>query len=140
MNDSKIYIVVAGEYSDKHIIGATKAKPTAEKIVKQAKALDGGYNNDARILEFDDAVIADMPLKSYYIVRFNPKFQFVSAVKILVDYELSDYDELVTNKVAESYFTDSDYLVKVYACSLEQAKKIAIDIMARYKAEKAGIA
>lgn len=122
----KIYIVTAGEYSDYHIVAVTRDKDKAETIKKlyQSEA----YSDDAEVEEWEDDVIIDKPI---YQVEQNSTEINVSREKM--------HSEGSLNQVYFNKWFKPTYTVYVQADDEEHAKKIAFDLIAKYKAEKEGL-
>lgn len=116
----KIYAITKGHYSDYHICALTINKAKANQ-------LESIYSDDlceAKIEEYEDGDGMDMNLFWYCDKNgCNPSVQ---------DYNGRE-QVLVSNKTKEIYG------VEVYAKDALHAEKKAQDMIAEYKAKKAGI-
>lgn len=135
-----IYIVTAGTYSDYHIVAATTDKAKAEEILRFTKA--ASWSEDDVYLETyeDSACAKETDVYMSVFDEDNPDRNRTVKFMPLIDsdYHYQEVLEAGFNTVIELVYP-YDYAVKVHATSEEHAKKIACDIMARYKAEREGI-
>ena len=121
------YIITKGEYSDYHICAVTLDKDKAEQL----KKLFTDEWNDAYIEKFevDEHFPIDYP---YFVVdKYDDRIEIKET-----DYFEYDYGVVrgFRNMDKEIY-----YSVCVKAKDKEHAKKIALDKIAKYKAEQMGI-
>lgn len=126
MENKKFYAVTKGEYSDYHIITITDDEETAYKL----KAMYSDDYSEAKVEVFENGLINTAP---YWWI--NVGTNGIAMAKIVtIDDWLYPIEEL--NIVMED---DDIFYVLVNAKDCEHAKKIAYDLITKYKAEKAGI-
>jgi len=121
----KIYVIEKGCYSDRHIIAVVETKAEAEEI---CKAISGRYR-------YDKADYTEYDTKQFQtgLFRFEVKGSGYGN-----DWE-ADYDDydFYSKIIENTRIYDGEYII--YARNKEEAVKIAQDMEAVYKAEKAGI-
>lgn len=141
---SKLYAVTAGEYSDYHIITICSNKEKAEQICKLYNRGDPYY--DASIEEYEDGVRADIN-RPIFKVNFDESTLKESGLETITTEELTGYDKYdilfnissyTLNEVVYKPFYDT-FTVVVSAENQDLAEKIAIDLVAEYKAKQYGI-
>lgn len=143
---SKIYIITQGSYSDYHICAATTDKDKAEMLKKLYTEKNSSVPPE--IEEYDDGAYAiDMFDKGYKAYRVDvskdsnkePHVQDITPPYVTGEddeWQFNFYDSFKEG-LKEYYTFFQSYS---YAKSTEEAKKIAYDRIAQYKAEKEGIA
>lgn len=130
---NKIYVLSKGEYSDRHVIGATTDKALAERM-REMYSTDYDY---ATIDEFEDGVMEDWYTPHQYwrvgigadgeIAVISRHWSVDDFARPLVD-RWSDYTFIFPGM-------DIKYIVDgITADDEDHAKKIAFDTIARYKA------
>lgn len=122
----KIYVITKGFYSDYHICAVTTNEEKAEKL----KKLCTDDLDEAEIEIYEDDETSDEPnvFWDYYYETNNVA---------IYEYSFSNYDE-----IREEVFQNKDGTItraRVFAKDAEHAKRKAQDMIAMYKAEKAGI-
>lgn len=135
---NKVYIVVSGEYSDYHINTVFTDPHDAEVYCAVHNGGHVGFYGDYRVEEFEIGKIQYQPDKKigYWfsfeedgtldeILHFMPKVGKSCIVPNIVK--------------AKRLGNETLYTVGVMATSMEQATKIAQDLIAKYKAEKEGL-
>lgn len=132
----RVYIVCAGEYSDKHIVTVFDNEEDADKFVEV-------YNSrctyeDAYVIEQRFGKI-DYLSRRIYTVFFSKAYETneydVSEEDIEECMLLDSVDETIRPIISQRY----SYETLVIADTEGQALKIARDRMAKYKALKEGI-
>ena len=118
------YVIMKGDYSDKHIVAVTCDKEKAKKI---KKCYSDDWNN-ARIEEWDEPTISFLP---YYRITHDTTTGKYETEKKSID-EL--YGEEI-NYIYEYYHNDG-FNVTVRAENETAALKIARDLWVEYKAAK----
>ena len=129
----EIYVITAGEYSDYHICGVTTDKVKAEKIQKLFSNSFGG----SQVETYEDGVFDDYTERGYtpfevwldksgYITKIEKAEELVGKFPNLSDF-------------SKGKFSQSSYWVKCFAKDYGHAEKIAHDMLAKYKAEQAGL-
>lgn len=117
----KIYVMQKGQYSDRHVIGVTDNKDKAIKICDMIDANWSEWDTDQFNLPNVMRFTVSNPYNSYtneWLAEFD-------------DYDI--YDEYKDNSVVyDGYYV-------VYADSPNTAIKIAQDMEAQIKAERAGL-
>ena len=123
---TKIYVVTKGDYSDYHIITATTDKKLANEIAKK-------FNADVEIYED-----AEIMLKPLYLVEFDGKGDICAIIdKSNYEYWYGDVSEYRPyHKHHPSY---GGGYVYVTADNADHAIKIANEKRAEFLAKKAGI-
>jgi hypothetical protein len=116
---SKLYAVTAGEYSDYHIITICSNKEKAEEICKLYNRGDPYY----------DASIEESGL------AFMTTEELTGSDKINSLFDTSNY---TLNRVVYKPYFDT-FTVVVSAENNDLAEKIAIDLVAEFKANRCGI-
>ena len=133
---SKLYAVTAGEYSDYHIITICSNKEKAEQICKLYNRGDLYYV--ASIEEYEDGIRVDIN---------RPVFKVTLNGSTLTTKELTGSDKCdslfntslyTLNKVVYIPFYDT-FTVVVSAENQDLVEKIAIDLIAEFKARHCGI-
>lgn len=119
------YVIMRGDYSDKHIVGVTCNQEKAQKI----KECYSDSWREARIEEWDES---DVNFNNFYEVRYN---------KVDEDYmvEKQSPDEVFNLNVICEYNSKDGFVVSVQAEKEDLALKIARDLYAEYKAKNEGI-
>ena len=120
------YVIMKGEYSDKHIVGVTCDKHKAEKI----KECYSDSWHDARIQEWDESNVS---FENYYRIEYDKDDDTYRAEKTPPDDIYEDINDIV------EYCHGDGFSVNVQAENESVALKIARDLFAEYKARKAGI-
>lgn len=120
------YVVMRGDYSDKHIVGVTCDQEKAQKI----KECYSDSWREARIEEWDES---DVNFNNFYEVRYD---------KVDDDYmvEKQSPDEVFDLNIIYEYNHKDGFSVSVQAENEDLALKIARDLYAEYKAKNEGIA
>lgn len=125
------YVITKGEYSDYHICAVTLDKDKAEQL----KKLFTDEWHDAYIEEYevDSHFPIDFP---YFIVdKYSDR---IDVEEIQTDNYACEYDYGVVRK-CHSRDNKVFYSVCIKAKDKEHAEKIALDKIAKYKAEKLGL-
>lgn len=120
------YVVMRGDYSDKHIVGVTCDQEKAQKI----RECYSDSWREARIEEWDES---DVNFNNFYEVRYD---------KVDDDYmvEKQSPDEVFDLNIIYEYNHKDGFSVSVQAENEDLALKIARDLYAEYKAKNEGIA
>ena len=118
----KYYAITKGTYSDYHIITITADKEKAKMIAKW----HSDRYDDARVEEYEDNIEVQIPIWTVYIENGEFESCYVCGCPEEVEDELNE-------------ITDLNSYVYVRAKSEEQARKIAYDLIAEYKARNDGI-
>lgn len=122
----KVYVIMKGEYSDRHVVGVTIDEEKAEKIA-DAVSDRGGYGyGDARVVEYDTDEFETMRIR--YTATWYEDGEWVV--------ESDTHGEYATYTENCILFRNT-YLV--YAENREQALKIAQDMRAQELAKENGI-
>lgn len=139
----KYYAITKGKYSEYHIITITADKEKAELIAKlHSTTQDDG---EAKVEEYEDNQEAYLPL---FEIQYGRKILSIKTVDMrYVDtpWENGDYnidaEDIKLNEIY-SYEYDGEVFLYFYirARGEENAKKIAYDLIAEYKAKNEGIA
>lgn len=126
----RIYVITKGEYSDYGIVAVAIDKDKAEEL----RIAYSDKWGDAMIEEYEtDDYYAEKG--RFYIVNIGMR----GAVKVY-DTGVPDIDDRNKVCIAEDYRTHRKYYtVQVKATDEEHAKKIGCDLVAKYKAERAGL-
>lgn len=123
----RIYVITEGDYSDYHICGVATEKEKAEEI-KQ-------LNTDL----WHEAIIEVYDTDDYYV----EKGRFYNVIMYDSNVSVSELTYPVNigqrNIVLESWHEIPRYRVFVKAMDEEHAKKIGIDLINQFKAEKEGL-
>lgn len=117
------YVIMRGDYSDRHIVAVTCDKQKANKI-KQCYSDDYG---EARIEQWEESALN---FDGYYRIEYNTLDNNYEIEKQLPE---DVYDDV--NSICEYYHKDG-FRVVVQAENKEIALKIARDLFAEYKAKK----
>lgn len=122
----RIYVITKGDYSDYRICGVAIEKEKAEEI----KQLSTDSLHEAYIEEYDT--------DDYYVEkgRFYQIGLDNSDVSVSETYITNVSDR---NNVWTSRTKNPHYYVIVKAMDEEHAKKIGLDLIAKYKAEREGL-
>lgn len=122
----RIYVITEGDYSDYHICGVAIEKEKAEEI----KQLNTDSLHEAYIEEYDT--------DDYYVEkgRFYQVHLYNSNVSVSETFVTSVSDR---NDVRISLAKNPHYYVVVKAMDEEHAKKIGLDLIAKYKAKREGL-
>ena len=122
----KVYVIMKGEYSDRHVVGVALDEEKAKKI---AEAMSDGFGyGDAWVDEYDTEEFTTMRIR--YIVDYYESGRW----EVVVD-DWGNYEEYTENSAAAHY--EGKYIV--FAESQEQAIKIAQDMRAQELAKENGI-
>jgi hypothetical protein len=141
---SKLYAVTAGEYSDYHIITICSNKEKAEEICKLYNRGDPYY--DASIEEYEDGVRVDLNRPIFKVTIDGPLLK-ESGLAFMTTEELTGSDKInslfdtsiyTLNRVVYKPYFDT-FTVVVSAENNDLAEKIAIDLVAEFKANRCGI-
>ena len=124
----KAYIITKGEYSDYHICAVTLDKDKAEQLKKLFT--NDWHDTYVEEFEIDEHFPIDYP---YFIVE---KYSDRIEVK---EIQTGDYACEYDYGVVRHYDSRGLYSVCVKAKDKDHAKKIALDKIAQYKAEKLGL-
>ncbi len=131
----KIYAITQGGYSGYHIVALTADMETAEKILDACKR-SSDYFGNAKIEEYEDAVRYD---------NINPVWECAMVFGTIevetAGFTIVEADERLSHQKLNEVRDNGHgrYWCYVSAPDEETAKKIACDLIAKYKAEKAGI-
>ena len=121
----KVYVIQKGEYSGRHIIGVTDSKEKADQICDAISGKEK-YQSSVGYDVFDTDQFTDC-LYKYEVNDWGDG-----------DWNVS-YDEWDTwTRFKENTVMNEDWFI-VYAHNPDEAIKIAQDMQAKYKAEKAGV-
>ena len=135
----KVFIIMKGEYSDKHICGVTLDPQIAEKI---KNLCIGKYDYcEPEILEYETDVWQFLPKGArLYDVMFRDDGRIYSCKMATED--SGNYESYVDeNNIHDSMIWEEDHCenglhVRVLALGVAHAKKIACDKRAEYLAMK----
>lgn len=128
----KIYVVMKGIYSDRHVVTATVDPDKAKKI---AEKFSDDWD-DAWIDEFEDG---DVMLKNLWYVRFNFKGE-VETVELETDEHYYNKPDEVNRVHWNNYkYKLHDTWVYVFADDEEHAIKIATEKRAEFLAQRNGL-
>lgn len=139
----KYYAITKGSYSDYHIITITADKERAELIAK-LHSTTNGCDGEARVEEYEDGEYSLLPL---FKIAYEKEVLYVDTVNmhyaekpwVSGDYNI-DGEDIELNKVYSWEYDGAPCLYfYVRARGEENAKKIAYDLIAEYKARNAGI-
>lgn len=122
----KIYAITTGSYSDYHICALTTDEAKAERLAK----ICSDSHDKAYIEEYDDGELSDRTM-GYYDV-----FQEYDCVDFLGVFDSKKHEEKVS---CYSKGKDTEYFCYVCAEDEDHARKKAYDMIAKYKAELAGL-
>lgn len=122
-----IYVITEGEYSDYHICGVATEKEKAEEI-KQLNT-DSWHEANIEVYDTDDYYVEKG--RFYNVIMYDSNVS-VSELTFPVNVDQR-------NKVLESWHKIPRYHVFVKAMDEEHAKKIGIDLINQFKAEKEGL-
>ncbi len=128
----KVYVVTGECDDDREIIGVCDSIEKATKLMNFWNRVE---SNTARIDEFDTDAWLDIfnSEKFYNVYCMADGSMLASRIDFGMDYSY-EY-ELCRNKV-HPYGLDGEYRTWVVAKSEDEAKKIASDLFAKYRAEK----
>ena len=134
----KVYIVTQGEYSDYHINTVFTDPHDAEVYCAVHNGCQVGIYGDYRVEEFEIGKIQYQPDKKIgYWFSFEENGTLDEILHFMPKVGKSC---IVPNVVkAKRLGNETLYTVGVMATSMEQAEKIAQDLIAKYKAEKEGV-
>lgn len=147
---SKIYVITAGEYSDYQVYGTT-TDPERAEIMKKIVDAHLGTLGDAEIEEYEDGIFEDERLSTivpveYWRVYLKTGSSEVTAYKISADrgktMEIHEWPfrgkwEYDRNRMCPVREVGTEYLVTyIRADSEEEAIKIAVDQIMKYRVEK----
>lgn len=131
----KIYVVMKGEYSDRHVVGVTVDKEIAETMAERfTENPEYGYDS-CHIEEYEDAA-EFIDARHVYEIAFYPDGTY--EVCQCNDYEDYDWQNACQKKVSQ-YRTNGTIWINCLANDSEHAFKIACDRKTEYLAEKEGI-
>lgn len=137
----KIYVIVAGEYSDYHIITATENEEKAKSLVELINKSHNHYGyNDASIEEYDtddiDISLSNKDKKYFRVWSSNRNNWSINCGEVSLD----DY---LSYRKCNGFFTISgipqSWEVYCSAKDEDHAKKIATDWIAKEKARLYGV-
>lgn len=131
MGITKVYVIEAGVYSDRHIVAVTLNKEDAYKLRDAAEEDD--YSDAASVFEFetDEYKIIDDERRMYQVEIHKD-----STVRAHLRGRVCDF----IDAEGSWFFEDAGlYYFNVRANNKEEAKKIALDRFAEWKARKEGI-
>ena len=128
----KIYVVMKGEYSDRHVVCVTLNKEVAEAMAKRFTEYE---SEPCYIDEFEDAAEFVETRNSYRVVFLEDGSHKVTEMRDNDDYEW----QKACDKVITEGGWDKSIWVYCFANDAEHAFKIACDRRAKYLAEKEGI-
>ena len=137
----KAYVITQGEYSDKHIVHITTDKKKAERYIEynNARYVDRYYWGNCYLEEYeiDDFEVDDTPIEK--VNTWN--IDVYDNGKIQVKRVCMCHREESRVEDYHCYTKPCFYSVVVFTDdeSEEKAKKIAVDLVAKYKAEQEGI-
>ena len=111
----KLYAILKGEYSDRHIVALTASREKAEALQK----ICSDRYSDADIETYEDGELQDYKFWWHYDAYYD---------------EIEMYDECL---LKDEYAAGDD----AYVCAPnpERARKKAHDMIAKYKAKRAGL-
>lgn len=135
--EEKIYLVVAGAYSDRHEVAVFKTREEAEDFVEVYNRGNTYTYGQAGVNEMVFGVRYDYKNEVMFDIYFNSKSE-------IVDFDSLDlaYNDYLINslprvhKYDRCWGNDVLYRVTVTAIDPNHAKKIATDILSMWKAEK----
>lgn len=125
----KIYAITKGCYSDYHICALTTSKEKAERLKAIYSNNYRWSSGEAEIEEYEDGEGGD--LRTLWTCDENGLNPNVCPVNV------DDKEEIITYKNGEH--KGKVYRVFVFANDADHATKKAQDMIAQYKAEKAGL-
>ena len=137
----KVYVVLKGKYSDRHIVGVAIDEEHRDAIMNACTSSDK-YSDDPYVEEYDTEYWSPL-LKNGSLYRV--KFADDGSVETVAKYDGSDRDfEYCENRnvrFGDFYLDDPEdgEFIDVIALGAAHAKKIAVDKRAEYLARKAGI-
>lgn len=131
----KVWLVWEGEYSDKDVIGVFGDEHVAE--VYASRVDDGCYITEHEIskIEYDKCINICYTIKICYC---DNNFQWES-VKAYSAYKVGKNRQKLNDVILNEYPHVTYYYVTVVAKSKDEAFKKANDLVAKYRAEKAGL-
>lgn len=136
----KIYVVMKGEYSDRHIVGVCDNEERAETV---RKLVSGRYEYDVAYIEEYDTDHMDIISEDLhpYAVEFS-KSATIIRVNRMIEYgdgeEIDDWERFTfvngPYRVEEFNYFGGGYRCIAYVAAIdeEHAKKIACDNRAKY--------
>lgn len=147
----KVYVILKGEYSDRHIVGVAIDKEHRDAIMEACAARDK-YDDEPYVEEYDTEYWSPL-LKGgrAYHVLFDEEGTAFAVIKHSEDDELDDDIDLYFEHKGVDKFEEETiqetcgicngiYMIaNVIALDERHAKKIAIDKRAEYLAKEAGI-
>ena len=136
----KIYIVLRGHYSDRHICGVATNPDIAERIKTLCSDPDPEYDyGHAYIEEYDTNIWYPLGQggKLYRVWMYSDGR--VDVQEITDDYEYESYLQGGGGRVWRQSFGNEILCTNVFAINEEHAKKIACDRRAEYLAQQEGI-
>lgn len=128
----EVYIVTSGEYSDYRIEAVFKSEEKA-KIYAMTHACDiEPWETE------DDKIKADKSLSKKICYKYHFTYDNLCSEIRLIDREIS---KIGTNEISEKHWSYKIiYYVTIYTSEgYEKAEKIALDLIAKYKAQKEGV-
>lgn len=127
----KVYVIEAGVYSDRHIVAVTLNKDDAYKLRDAAEEDD--YCDAASVLEFDtDGYKINDDQRRIYQVDIHKD----STVHAHLRGRVCD---LIDEEISWFFEDAGTCCFNVRAHNKEEAKKIALDRFAEFKARKEGV-
>ena len=149
MNE-KAYLVIAGEYSDRHEVALFCTREEAEDFVEVYNRQRGEYcYGEASIKEMEFGIRADYKNEFPFEVRFDKdgtlscKDVYYEACKPRsieeIDYLLPEIPQVIEQTPFPNNNEITGYLVVVFAKDFASAVKKASDILAEHRAMKEGV-
>lgn len=136
----KVYVIMKGHYSDRHICGVAVDADVAEEIRRVCSDPEFEYDEAwIETYETDDWSALAKGGKLYHVERLSDGTLNCQEIADNLDWE---YDSFVYGKKPwkqKYYDGDEKLCVSVIALGNAQAKKIAVDKFTQFLAEEAGI-
>ena len=129
----KIYVVMKGEYSDRHVVCVTLNKEVAEAMAKRFTEYE---SEPCYIDEFEDAAEFVETRKVYRVIFLKDGSHKVTEMNDYDDYE---WQKACNKEIGDCIWWDKAIWAYCFADNAEHAFKIACDRRAKYLAEKEGI-
>lgn len=122
--NNKVYVITRGEYSDYHICAICDNEERAIEIFKQ-------YIDCPNIEVYELNKNVGYASKHLYCI-----YVYKHSIEVLYD---DEYGEIGIDKINEVEIVPHGYKVWVFAKGLDLAKKIASDLVTKYRAERMGL-
>ena len=137
---SKVYVVTRGHYSDYHIVGIYAREDVAQLVADRYNAGSQYSSETARVEEWD-MWDGPQPEPRFRVPRWYVEITDNGEVRVRPDLDYNDDDLNKAYRADESPLSPVGYHCVIVAAETPiKAHKIAVDLIAQYKAEQEGIA